>query len=392
MSSYIELPPNKKGEPGIKITVEEGYDDRGERIRFTKTVRFKNLSDRAIKKAIRDFELEVATSQKKKKGSSNTFEEFVNEKWMPLHVKAKLGIRTFQTYNPTVKNYIIPYFGKMKMNKIKAYHIEEFFAHEKQENRKNLKGKYLILKSIFTKALKWKVIGEDPMQGVDIPKSDERTRKKKYYTEEELMKLFEVLENVYPKHRIAFKMAALLGLRKSEILGIRHHSINYEENSILIDAQLHYDAENKKFLLGPPKRGSVRVVMVPPSFMEEIREYAESHKKQRRECGNAWTPIYDENNNEIDLLFTNPYGYPNHLNSISNEWSKFLKRYNLPYINFHGLRHSFASYLVENDGDYKTIQEQLGHTNVNITIGTYSHLTDKKRLKEVTKLEKLLKR
>ncbi|MGE6602266.1 tyrosine-type recombinase/integrase [Lysinibacillus fusiformis] len=392
MASYEILNPTKKGEPRIKITVEEGYDDRGRRIRFTKTVRMKSLSDRAIKKSIKEFELEVATSNKVTKNEEISFEAFVLGKWMKLHVKKNLRLRTYQTYNSTLTNYIIPFFKGMKLSKIKPIHIEEFFAYEKDSGRKNLKGKYLILKSIFTKAITWKFISKenDPMEGIKEPNVDKRHREKSYYNEEELLILFKVLEGVQPKQRIAIKMAAVLGLRRSEILGIRHHSVNFNNNTILIDAQLHYDHEQKKFLLGPPKNGLARTVIVPDKFMEEIKAFMKEHRKQKELCGDAWDPAIDENGEPLDLLYTNPYGYPNHLNSITNEWVKLLKRHKLDYINFHGLRHSFASFMIANNSNIKVIQEQLGHVDVRQTIQTYSHLTKDEKLKEISKFDEIL--
>ncbi|KOS60873.1 site-specific integrase [Lysinibacillus agricola] len=392
MASYEILEPTKKGEDRIKVTVEEGYDERGKRIRYTKTVRMKSLSDRAIKKAIKEYELEVATSNKNVSLDNITFEAFITDKWMELHVKKNLRIRTYQTYSNTVNNFIIPYFKNMKLNKIKTIHIEEFFAHEKAEGRKNFKGKYLILKSIFTKAVAWKMIhkDDDPMAAIKEPNDAKRNREKYYYTEEELINLFKILDKVKLKQKIAIKMAAVLGLRRSEILGIRHHCIDFKNNTILIDAQLHYDQEDKKFLLGPPKNGQARTVMVPSKFMDEIKEFAEEHRHLKERCGNAWEPALDENGEPIDLIYTNPYGYPNHLNSITNEWRKLLERNNFTYINFHGLRHSFASFMVAKNSNFKVIQEQLGHSDIRQTIQTYSHLTNEDKLKEVSKFDNIL--
>lgn len=392
MASYEILEPTKNGDQRIKVTIEHGYDDRGKRIRTTKTIKMKSLSDRAIKKAIKEVELEIALEGKSNKLEDISFEDFVNNKWMKLHVKKNLSIRTYNTYSPTTKNYIIPFFKGMKLNKIKPIHIDEFFVHEMKHKRKNFKGKYLILKSVFSKAVSWQLIEKenDPMNNFKEPVVEKRSRERYYYTEEELIRLFEVLETVIPKHRIAIKMAAVLGLRRSEILGIRHQSINFEANTILIDKQLHYDSENKKFLLGPPKNGEARTVMVPPKFMQEIKVFCEEHRKLKELCGTAWEPALSENGEVLDLIYTNPYGYPNHLNSLTNEWRKLLKRENLPVLNFHGLRHSFASFMVSNNSNFKVIQEQLGHADIRHTIQVYSHLTNEEKLKEVSKFDTIL--
>ena len=46
---------------------------------------------------------------------------------------------------------------------------------------------------------------------------------------------------------------------------------------------------------------------------------------------------------------------------------------NIKYLNFHSLRHSFATRLIQNGADYKCVSEILGHTNINTTINMYVH-------------------
>jgi len=54
----------------------------------------------------------------------------------------------------------------------------------------------------------------------------------------------------------------------------------------------------------------------------------------------------------------------------------------LKYINFYSLRHTFASDAIVNGVNFKTIQEQIGHAHVNISIGTYGQLTDEDKAKD----------
>lgn len=60
---------------------------------------------------------------------------------------------------------------------------------------------------------------------------------------------------------------------------------------------------------------------------------------------------------------------------MSKQWSDIVKQHNLPSITLHGLRHTFASYMLAKGVNIKVIQEQLGHTNIRETLNTYSHVT-----------------
>lgn len=59
---------------------------------------------------------------------------------------------------------------------------------------------------------------------------------------------------------------------------------------------------------------------------------------------------------------------------MSGQWGVIVKQYNLPKITFHGLRHTFASYMLSQNINIKVIQEQLGHKNIKETLNTYSHI------------------
>lgn len=172
---------------------------------------------------------------------------------------------------------------------------------------------------------------------------------------------------------------------------INSNSIDYEHNKIYIN-KLHYDEETKVFSFESPKNNKSRTIVVPELFMCEIKEYAIYHRLQKlaKQRKNEWCPAYSPDGSEMDLLYTNNFGYPVLPNSLTRAWSKFVKMNKLKYINLHGLRHTFASYAIVNGVNFKTIQEQLGHAHVNISIGTYGHLTDEDKAKDLKIFNKLM--
>lgn len=383
MASYQEIAPNK-----YKIYVDVDVDEGQPRKRRTKTITAKSY--RALKKAITAFEIEV--SKQSQNLSKINFGQFV-DRWMDVYVRPTLAIKTRDTYKTYLDNGITNYFSDMQLAKIKAYHVERFFAGQKKQNAGSLKGKYLCLCSIFTKAVKWGVVEKSPMKNVDEPQ--ERSRRKreyKAYTEAQLKTVLKAVDRyAYKKLRIQVKLAALVGMRMAEIAGLRKDCLDFAHNKIMVDRTLQYDKETKKFSLGPVKNKTPRTVNVPKKFMQgELKEYVYWHNWLQKKCGEAWKPLIIKKQ-PIDLLFTNDIGYPNHVNSMANEWIKFLKKHpDLPYLNFHGLRHTCASLLVLKGVNFKIIQEQLGHKNIRETIETYSHLEEKSKSEALDKLDEVL--
>ncbi|HHY72659.1 MAG TPA: site-specific integrase [Bacillus bacterium] len=377
MASYEELKHNKKGLPGIKITVEHGYDEEtGERIRFFKTVRMKNLSDRAIKKAITDFEIEVANKEKTEKLENITFAQFV-ERWMDNYVKIDLSVRTRNDYKYHLDGGILDELKDRKLASIKTFHLVECINKWKENSSHMALQKYVVLKSIFATAVEWKVLKENPMKGAKRPRTEKRHKELEFYDECQLGRLFEVLEHVNRKHKMQIKLTVLTGLRMGELGGIRTECIDFEKNIILINKSLQFDKETKKLVLGPTKNKKARIVDVPDKFMKELKSFVEEQDMMRDDMGSAWNPMKDDNGEPINFLFIRDDGYPQHPKSAAVAWDRIMEKYKLPKISFHSLRHSYASYALSKGVNFKIIQEQLGHSDIKLTIGTYSHLTER---------------
>lgn len=228
------------------------------------------------------------------------------------------------------------------------------------------------------------------MNGVERPSRSKRYKEIEFYDEEQLKLLLKKTKEMYPKHALQIKLAALAGLRMSEIAGIRNECLNFVNNTILIDSTLQYDKEDKNFFLGPTKTKRPRTVNVPAELMREIKQYAKDHKKLQLASGEAWKPMKDDKGTPINLLFTKTNGFPSHPDSMSGRWREIVERHNLPKLTFHGLRHTYASFMVSKNVNFKIIQEQLGHVNIQETVNTYSHLTIKDKEKATDFFDSIL--
>lgn len=366
MASVEELGDNK-----YKIYVELGLDNKGIRRRRTKTVTA--TSERDLKKKVRDFEIKCFNEQDEPIEKIN-FSGFV-DRWMKNHVDVNLTETTKESYEQILnEGGVLEHFGKMKLKNIKKFHIVEYLGEQKTQ----APNKYMVIKSIFAKSVEWEVIKDNPTDGIKEPKREKKSVD--FYNEDELNHLFKTLDKCYPKHRIMIKLAAIGGLRRAEIAGIREESINFDNNSIYIDKQLRYRKKKKEFYLAPVKNKKPRTVFFPELFMKELKTYYVEHKARKLALGNLWKNIYDEDDdkkeNPINLLFVKEDGYPAHINSIGNEWQKIINRYKLKDITFHELRHSCASLMVKKGVNFKVIQERLGHANIGITLDLYSHLEE----------------
>jgi integrase len=384
MASYQDL-----GNDKYKIFVD--IDRPGKRKRRTKTVTAK--SQRSLKRAMEQFVAEVS-AESPLEGNSISFHKFVPY-WWKRHVST-LHMRTQEEYqNQLDKHVIVEYFGDYKLNEIRAYHVNNFFDELKDKGVGGPRAIYICLASILSFAEKRDFIDFSPMHKVTSPKSKPRNREVKAYTGEQLSILTFAIDHsrLTEKLRIEIKLGYLVFLREAEIAGIRKSNINFNDRSIKIERQLQWDKRNKCMRYNPLKNNKERIAYFPEAFESTLRAYVKAHSKMK-EKSKYWEDFVDPNysNDPIDLLFTDAIGRPTTPDRISHSWLRFIRQVDeLPELNFHGLRHSGVSYLLNRGALLKDVQEQAGHSNPEITNKTYNHTDNKKRANDMNLFNDVLR-
>lgn len=379
MSSYIVLdkknPDDKSELPRIKITVELGYDERSKRIRRKKTVSLKTLSPRAIKKAITEFEIEVATSSPI--DTNNLKYREAVALWLENHV-SHLSFQSQKAYQQNIQA-ALDFFGEMKLKDLKKFHIVEFMNHLTEDDVKSADYKMRVNRLMLQKMVEWDLMPENVAK--TVKKKKQQKKEMLFYDVNEVKRLFEMLEGAMPKHRMAVKTAVLSGMRLGEILGLTMENVNFADNTITVKHTLVHDTKKDIYYLGDPKNKKTRIIPMPDDYMKELRKYINEVKKIRMAYGSEWKGIEG-----MDLIFCRPDGYPHLPQTFLKYFIEFTEKHGLKRIRFHDLRHTHASLLLSNGVNIKVIQERLGHSTITLTMDTYSHLTKENEQEAVIKL------
>ncbi len=166
----------------------------------------------------------------------------------------------------------------------------------------------------------------------EIPRPKKKEALPKVFSANEILRLFEVTTNL--KHLMMLKMAYGMGLRVSEIVEIRINNIDSDRMLVLIQ-----NSKGKKD----------RYVPLPYSILDELRIYYKTHKPK----------VY---------LFENEFHQPMAVRSIQAIFkaAKDKAKIKKP-IGIHGLRHSYATHLLEYGTDMSIIQKLLGHSHIKTT-------------------------
>jgi integrase len=115
-----------------------------------------------------------------------------------------------------------------------------------------------------------------------------------------------------------------------------------------------------------PKGGNGRTIRLPPRATEALKAHRARQAEQKLKLGSLYQ--------DQGLVFASEVGTPLEPSNIDRRSFKpILKRAGLPDIRFHDLRHTCATLLLSKGVNPKFVQELLGHTDIKLTLGTYSH-------------------
>ena len=155
-------------------------------------------------------------------------------------------------------------------------------------------------------------------------------------------------------------------MRRSELLALRWQDIDFIYSQIYVNRSLHQLKDSSYVFTQPKSAKSSRTIALTPSTILMLREYHEQQKLEARYAGKALT--------DIDLVFSNLDGKPLRPNTITRAWTTLAAKYGLKVIRLHDARHTHASLMLKQGIHPKVVQERLGHSSIQMTIDTYSHV------------------
>ena len=155
------------------------------------------------------------------------------------------------------------------------------------------------------------------------------------------------------------------GMRRGEILALRWHDLDLETGHAVICRSLEQTREGLRFKLPKTDRGR-RTVVLPSFTCDALRTHRLERAKQRLAIG----PAYHDN----DLVCSREDGSPWPPDMLSTAFGALVRRSGLSHVRFHDLRHTHATQLLKQGVHPKIVSERLGHSNIGITLDTYSHV------------------
>ncbi len=292
--------------------------------------------------------------------------KYLIHEWLIYH-KDLIKESTFASYDTIAYNYLIPAFGKYDVKEINNRLIQEKVILWLKEGRldhsgglceKSVRNIICVLKICMKYANK---MGYSNLNNIDVIYPKEcKDNKIKVFSKSNQDKLIKCVYKKINNKSIGILLALGTGIRIGELCAIQWRDIDLDNRVIYITKTVQ-----RLFLRKSDGSSYTKVLITTPKTSTSIREIPLSNEIVR-----ILNEIYIKDKEIYLLTGTNKHMEPRTYRSY---YDRFLKRNGIEHINFHSLRHTFATMCIQAGGDYKTVSELLGHATVNMTLNIYVH-------------------
>lgn len=290
--------------------------------------------------------------------------------WLWEWLKSREGFvkeSTYANYSIAIINHIIPSLGDCRLDELTEEKIQETVLwwlskgrldHKGGLSEKTVRDMLMIVKLSLRAAAKKRLISPEEID-ILFPKTMEIT-KLKVLSKEDYQKISNSVCHNLNSRSVGILLCLQTGIRIGELCALQWRDIDLREQMLSITKTIQ-----RVFLKEIDGQSTTKVIISTPKTQASVREIPLS---------NFMIPVLKkiivDDPNAYVVTGTEKYLEPRTYRSF---YEHFLTQNQISHINFHGLRHTFATRCIEGGADYKTVSELLGHASVNMTLNLYVH-------------------
>ncbi|SNQ51644.1 Integrase [Frankia canadensis] len=308
--------------------------------------------------------------------------------WLDTIAGRKVRPSTLATYRGYVHNRIVPELGGYRLDRLEPEHLESFYAACESEGL--APATVLQMHRIISRALKIAHrrgrVTRNVATLVDAP-SVERDEVRPL-TAADARAILDTAKGQRDAAR--WSVALALGLRQGEALGLAWDAVSLDITPATLTVRQAlqrrawaHGCEDPKtcttarrcprrtgggLVIVPPKsRAGRRTIVIPANLAASLRVHRAAQEAERQAAGGEWI-------NKHDLVFVQPNGRPIDPRADHRAWQDLLTRAGVRTARLHDARHTMASLLLAQGVHPRVVMEIMGHSQISLTLGTYSHV------------------
>ena len=343
------------------VTFHYGVDAAGNRIKRTQC--FPTLEQARL---VRDKFIRAKSLRENSLPTGVTVGRWLDY-WLDNVIRPHRAVTTTYGYQKIIDNHLKPQLGNVLLQSLTAMQVQRYIALKLEEglSANTIRKHHVLLNTAINLAVRQEMLEKNVVQAVEPPPKVEPHHL--FYSPEQLQHLF-VLSQGRPLEPVV-KLAGYLGMRRSEICGLKWDSVDLEEGVLYI-CEARTAANGVAVNKGPKSSSSMRRLSFGgiPDLAELLEQMHRAYLARQRCLGETYNPQ--------GFVLTTSSGRPYAPDYLSGCFTRFVHRNGLPDCTLHGLRHSFASIANSQKVPMFSICKALGHSSTNITSQIYMHLFD----------------
>ncbi|MGJ6962781.1 tyrosine-type recombinase/integrase [Streptosporangium sp. G11] len=290
------------------------------------------------------------------------FAEWLDE-WVEM--KRRQGTRplTLRGYRQLIRDHIGPALGRKQLDKLTPTDVRRLVEAKAESglSAATVKQIHGLIRNTLADAEREELVHRNVAKLVKTPAV--RREEARVLTIEEARWLLDVIKD---DRLEAFWVCALtLGLRRGELLGLRWDDVDFA-NGLLAVRQTLQRADGSLQFVDPKTDRSRRVVPAPEPTLAVLRKHKRAQAAEQLAAGKRWQ--------NLGLIFPSTIGTPIEPGNLSTRWRATRKRAGLDWLRLHDLRHACASFLLASGASPRTVMKTLGHSQIGLTMNTYTHV------------------
>lgn len=301
--------------------------------------------------------------------------------WLDVYHKEHIKGRTYSRYQGLITMHIVPTLGERDVSELGRRELQEFLAQQKKNgnirNGEKLSATSInmmlsVLKLAFEYACDMGYIEENPCVRVRRMKAE--AKKIEAFTVDEQRAIESEISAANDRCLYGILLCLYTGLRIGELLGLTWNDVDLERGVIKITKTVYREKDESgiwRLCVDAPKtKTSDRVIPLPEYITNMLRQDYEK----------AQTPYVVENKK----------GERMSIRSYQYIFEKLTERAGVRKLNFHALRHTFATRAIECGMDIRTVADIMGHQNASVTLNRYAHCMLDHKIEMMRKLPRIL--